>query len=301
MFYFVGLDKIYATLISINLFYIPLFFSLLLISFLISALNIRIVLRSLGYDIKYTQILKYFSLAWSLGNFTPSKLGDFSLGYFLKKENVPAGCTTAILVMDRLINLIILAALSIIAINIFFKNFNIFILIISLTITFLFFIFFIFSDKGRYLIKRFILRKYSREFEGFSKCISHYLKEYKLIILGFFVVTSRIIVVNLLVYLVFAGYGVHVSFFLAVVVSALTTIISLMPVTINGLGTSEALTLFFYGSLGISNFVIASVSITFLIVSYSTALFFVVFYFYEVIEIKNYIKIYKSKSSLKTQ
>ncbi len=289
------------TLISINLFYVPLFFSLLLTSFFISAFNIKIVLKSLGYDTRYHKVLKYFSLAWSLGNFTPSKLGDFSLGYFLKKENIPTGYTTAILVMDRLINLFVLSILSVITVNIFFKTFNIFILILSLTLVFSVFIFFIFSNKGRYLIKFLILRKYSREFEGFSKCLFHYLKEYTLIILGFFVVILRLVVVNLLVYLVFIGYGAHVPFFLIMMVSALTIILSLVPVTINGLGTSEALYLFFYGSLGISNPVIVSVAIIFLIVSYSTALFFIVLYFQDIIEIKNYLKVYKSKGSLKDQ
>ena len=173
----IGLQNISSNIILIH----PLFFILtvflIVIGLIIGALNLDILLIPIK-KISFRKVFYYNTLSWSLGLFVPGKIGELSLIPFLKQEGVPTGHGTVISVLDKLISLVVLSLSSIMGFFIFFDIGTTLKLIAILFLLIAVILFFIVSNAGRSFIKKYILRKFSMKFQGFSKLLFYYFAEF---------------------------------------------------------------------------------------------------------------------------
>ena len=58
-------------------------------------------------DFKFWLLLKYYLYMWGISLFLPSRIGEFSMIYFLKSKNIDYGEATAMFVLEKLIVLIV--------------------------------------------------------------------------------------------------------------------------------------------------------------------------------------------------
>ena len=140
-------------------------------------------------------------------------------------------------------------------------------------------LFFIMSNFGRGFVKRFILRKYSDVFAGFSKTFFYYLKEKtNVVILNFFLSIIRWTFGAMSVYIMFLSLNYEPKFFYVWIIKPLTIIVSLIPITIAGLGVREGSAIFLFGIINIPPNITASVYFTFTAINYLLAGILIVYF-----------------------
>src|SRR3989344_3145401 len=114
LFYKIGPKDIIQTFVKVNLLYTPLIILAIIFTVLLGALNLKILIDCIN-KIKFLKILRYYLLSWAIGLFVPGKMGEFSIVYFLKKEDISIGQSLAISIMDKLITVVTLSFLTIAA------------------------------------------------------------------------------------------------------------------------------------------------------------------------------------------
>ena len=270
--YKIGFKNIFSKIISIHPLFILLVLFIFLLSLIIGALNLYVLLFPLKKKIPFTKIIHYSILSWSFGLFIPGKIGEFSLIPLLKKEGIPIGQGTAISIIDKLITLITLSIFSVIGFFIFFDiktALTLFLILASLT---LILVFLLTSHKIRNLIKKHILRKISLKFKGFSNLFSYYLKKQKAILcLNFILTFLKWFVTSFTLYILFLTYNQNISWMIIFLVNSMLTIISLIPISISGLGVRESAAVVIYSFLNIDSTIVMSTHLIPVIISYSIA------------------------------
>jgi len=138
------------------------------------------------------------------------------------------------------------------------------------------------SNLGREIIKRYILRKYALHFTGFSKTLFYLIKEKPyILLLNFFLALSRWCVGALSVYIIFLAFNHNPGFFYVWLILPLTIIISLVPITIAGLGIKEGTAVLLFNTINVPPSVSASVYFTFTAINYIIAGFVCIYYLYK--------------------
>ncbi|MDD5446423.1 MAG: lysylphosphatidylglycerol synthase domain-containing protein, partial [Methanocellales archaeon] len=117
-----GVAEVLGVISNMNLYIVLLvLFSSLFIYFLAS-INIKILINGLGEKISAFDSFKYYLPSYTLGLLTPGKVGNLSLLYFFKKNEISYGKTLAVLVLDKLITYVVLSVIAIYGFFIFFER-----------------------------------------------------------------------------------------------------------------------------------------------------------------------------------
>ncbi len=236
-----GAAEVLGVISNMNIYIVFLvLFSSLFIYFL-AAIKIKLLIGGLGEKISAVDSFKYYLPSYALGLLTPGKVGNLSLLYFFKKNEISYGKTLAVLVLDKLITYVILSMIAIYGFFVFFE------LDTALKVTFyllLFLIilgFFIKSKKARGLVQEFILGKYADRFKGFYRNLEFLIKNGKArVALNFSITFVQWSLGAFVKYLMFLYFHVQVSFFAVLVINSLGAILTMLPVSISGLGITES-------------------------------------------------------------
>jgi len=271
-----GLKTILRNLIEINFYYIPLFILISILILYVSCINIKILALPYNKKLGVFETFKYYTLSWALSLITPGRIGEFSLIYFLKKKDISIGQSSAIVVLDKIISLTIISTLAIIGFFKFFTTAQGIGIIIIMFILFCIFSFFIISDFGRSIIKRFILRSLSKKFEGFSKSLFEYFKNYKKeLVMNLLLTLIKFFLSGLLIYSFFLAFDQFSANIIdMVLIYCILTIISLIPLSLNGLGIKEGAAIYLFGTLGFDKIIVGSIFIDLLIFNYIFAIIY---------------------------
>lgn len=264
--YYVGVHNLFKSISSIKLFYLPLILSLYIIFLLISALCIKVLIK--GKNIPFSKLFKYYSLSWVVGLLLPGKLGEFSLVYFLKKEGIKTIHAVVISLLDKFLTLLFLLCITFYGFFLFFTIRQSVIFISVLCIIFLFsYIFEKYIDSFLFIIPT-----------RFRKHIKNFFYQYHLFIkngkkgiyINFLLTIVRWLVNSLVVFFIFLSLGLHVNIFYILIVNTMAALVSLIPITINGLGIRQSVGVFLFSKINVSpvitvNMYIINLSLTYLI------------------------------------
>ncbi len=242
----------------------------------INTANIKILLGSTGEKISFLRLLKYFLVSYSIGLFSLGRIGDLSLIPLLKRENIDYGKSTPVLFLDKLITLISLAIFSGYGFFLFLpKNSALEISALLLSIIIIL-ILLLFLKRIRKFIKRYLLGRYYKNFRGFSKNLYLLLREKKKVLLVDFMLTvTSIIGSAMILNFILIHAGIKVNPFIIAAISSAGKIISIIPISLSGLGIRESVIVYFYSLLGISPVIIGSIYIVNVFVYYILAGLFV--------------------------
>jgi len=273
LFLIIGPKEIYYNLIKINPFYIPILILISYVILVLGSINMGILIKPLNKNIKFTKLLKYYILTWSIALVVPGRLGEFSLAYFLKKEQIEMGESFAILILDKLMTIGLYFIISLFGLMIFFNWEETFKIIIPFILLIACISFFIFHYKGRYFITKYILRKYSSKFKGFSKTLYWYFKNHKKeLFINFIITFLKLIITTYMIYLIFLSFNQHVQFVSLLVILAILTILSLIPITFSGIGLKEVTGVALLYILGVNPALAVSVFTVNLIITFFVVL-----------------------------
>lgn len=249
----IGASEVLVSISNMSLYIFLLVLFSSLFAYFLASIKIKILIGGLGEEISAVNSFKYYLPAYALGLLTPGKVGNLSLLYFFKKNKISYGKTLAVLVLDKLITYVVLSIIAIYGFFVFFE------LDIALKVTFyilLFLIilgFFIKSKKARGLIQDFILGKYAEKFEGFYRNLEFLIRNRKArVALNFSLTFGQWALGAFVKYLMFLYFDIHVSFFVVLVINSVGAILTMLPISISGLGITESSAVYLFYKIGIA-------------------------------------------------
>ncbi|GEM_PF-2025350 len=237
--YWIGLSNIWNSLWSFNWKYLPAVLFWMLLMLFASAVNIFVTVYPIRF-ISLGSVCKDYLLAWSAGFFGLGKVGELSIVYWLSKEGISLGESTAVAVLDKAITFVTLLLLSGIGLVYFFGWSQGLELLALGVIGLLGFAIIFFTSFGRRIIRS-MIQSYASRFEGFGATIDRFFSNYK----KFLVVNLMLTLVRWLAQAMFTlvlleSFGVSLPLVPILLANSVATLVSLLPVSINGLGVKEA-------------------------------------------------------------
>lgn len=275
---FVGIGKLYATILATKLAYIPLIAAVFIFSVAMRGLIFKVLLQpyeSKEKEFKLARLSWISIVSWAAGMFTPGKLGEFSSIYLLKKEGLDTGKSAAASLLNKIITSLTILAFAIIGLIKFLgvKD-SLQLIAVFAVLTVLPYIA-VTNKQARELMKRIFgrfLKKYEEHFAGFVTELDSYLsKRKKLLLYSILINIAWIAVSSWLFVLAFSAVGQKVGFLDVMLINSIGTTTSFIPVTIGGTGLREASALVFFGKLGISSAAILGSHIIIAAISYTLA------------------------------
>ncbi len=255
LYYKIGLRELYETILQINLFFLGMSLILFLISYLLSALTLKILASFFDGKISFWKIFEFNMRSYSIGLFSPGRIGEFSFLYFLKKNGLDYGKGGVIFFIDKMITFTTISAISIFGILILVKEINpTFMLLTALAIPIglIVFVYAVVSNKGRDLIKKYFLKKHAQYLMGFSSNLAEIVKKrFHFLVLNLVITIGRWTLGALIVYLLFIAFGNHVDFMKVWLINPLIILVSIVPISIAGLGIREGSAVVLYGFVGV--------------------------------------------------
>jgi len=271
--YMVGLADIVKNILSLSIYQVFLFLITFPISWFFAALNLKILLLPLNKDIPFIRQFYYRSITTSLGLISPGKVGEYSIVKFLKNYNVSIAESTAIFVIDNLITVLVLLIFSLMGFFLFFEVKESVILTLIFLGGFLLVLGLLFFPKPRQLLVSLIPFRFAKRLKGCSNTLNLYIKENLwLISINLLVTLVKFSVTAFIFYLIVLSFGETPTVLNVFIIIALVTLVSLIPVSLSGLGVREYSSIYLFGLIGIASSVIATIHIVYSFIGYGLAL-----------------------------
>lgn len=230
---------------------------------LLKALKWNILARSCGINQRFSSSVSGWLVGFSIGIITPGRIGDLSRACYLR-EGAGLGTGLTTVVVDRLVDVIVLFVLTIVGLSFLITSYTIGSILFPISILFvtLVVIALAFTRKGlvarmlRPLFRRLVPVKYkprlSSLFEEFYKGIGLMGRRKALLL------TSTMICILAWTFSIFQYYvislsmGLGISYSFLFMVSPLTILLDALPISFSGLGTRDAVFIYFLSLVGIA-------------------------------------------------
>lgn len=215
------------------------------------ALRWWIICRRIGMDIHFKKLFEVYYISWFLSIIPMAAISPIAKLIYLRNEGERTDITTVSITLDKLFDVIGLMVFSLFGIIyfpqnlfielhlwIYFAGMAIFVLIIL-----------IFGSRIWKIIKKLLKRYSSKRIKKFGQGFEQYLVQFwsefdfKLfsLLLGISIVIG--LLRSMILYLLAIALNIHVSFGLIVACRALFGIVNVIPITVSGLGTRDAILL----------------------------------------------------------
>lgn len=270
--YKVGFKSVITTIGNIPLIIILLFILNPLISIFIGAINIKLLSDTIK-KISLINMIRYTLLSWTIGLMSPGKLGEFSILLFLKKkQGITYGQGLAISIIDKIITIISLIGISSLIFITFIPERTIIgVALILLFGTILLFLGLL-SDKGRNIIKKYILRGHSEKFLKFNFTFKKLIIKHPLrITLNLILTIVKWFITSSITFIGIIYLGGQISLLSTFSIVCVSLLVSLVPISLSGLGIRELTFVGLMSSFGVSTQISLSLSLLSLIIVYLVA------------------------------
>jgi uncharacterized membrane protein YbhN (UPF0104 family) len=129
-----------------------------------------------------------------------------------------------------------------------------------------------FAYHFRRFISKYILRKYAAKFKGFFACMLYILKKKKkYLALNIFLTLLKWALLISFFNILFLSRGLTVNYFLTGGIIAVMNILSLVPISVDGLGIKEAVGVLLLSRTGIEYAALAGIILVHVAIKYATA------------------------------
>ena len=215
--------------------------------------------QGIGYSLLESSVM--YSAAMYIGVITPGRLGDFVKVFYLVKDEHPFGRSFATVLLDRLFDLVSLILIAYISMLVFITIFESTVIIISAVIAVTLVLVAFFLVKRELSIKilkkvafGFIPLKYKERaglvFSDFGNAVTksgsrQFVQNALITLLGW-------VIYYLTVYFLASAIDIDIPFFYLVTCVSITAVITLIPISISGIGTRDTVMILLFSQLGLS-------------------------------------------------
>lgn len=261
-----NLFQIISIISSANIFFIALSFIPMLIVYFLKAFRWKTIINTLKIQISFTDTLIMSLIGYFYGSITPGNVGDFIRAKYLSNiDSISMGKSFSTVFVERLFDLIVIFYIGFIGILYLMFSYKIILLPVYLLVLILIisvsFFYMVLNEKIlSIIIFSFFLKAVPKKY---SQYIEQHLNDF---VTNLNLLTKNkhlLIKINLLSIIIWllaclGGYclvlslGATVSYPFIVCVMIISTLISLIPVSINGLGTRELTIIFLFSIIHLS-------------------------------------------------
>ena len=215
--------------------------------------------QNINYSLKDSTIM--YAAALYIGALTPGRIGDFIKVFYLKGDGHPFGKSFATVLLDRLFDLISLFLLGYAGMLLFIAFFEKAIIILSCIFvgTILLIIFFIYKRDYsigilEYISSNFIPERYKENAKtGFSDlCNGIKTLNTNQLTLATFMTFFAWVIYFITMYLFALSIDINIPFLYLATCVSISAVITLIPISISGIGTRDATLVILFSYLGLS-------------------------------------------------
>jgi len=255
-----NLAKIIALLLNINPFYLAAALLLIIPMLVIKAMRWQLLMKAQNIDYSLKDSALMYAAATYIGAITPGRIGDFIKVLYLKGDGYPFGKSFATVLLDRLFDLISLFLLGYAGMFLFITLFERTIIILSCIFigTVLLIIFFLYKKDFsigilEYISSHFIPEKYRENAKiGFSDlCNGIKTLNANQLTLAAFLTFFAWIIYFVMMYLFALPLSINIPFLYLATCVSISAVITLIPISISGIGTRDATLIILFSYLGL--------------------------------------------------
>ena len=257
----IDLPQLAELLSKINPLYIILAVILFVPLIIVKAWRWQLLMNAqgIGYSLLDSSVM--YAAAMYIGVITPGRLGDFVKVFYLVKDDHPFGRSFATVLLDRLfdlVSLLLIAYASMLAFITIFES-TVIIMSVIIAVTFVLVVFFLIKKElSTRVLKRiafgFIPLKHREKagqvFSDFGNAVNksgsrQLFQTISITILAW-------IIYYLTVYFLASAIGIDIPFLYLVTCVSITAVITLIPISISGIGTRDTVMILLFSQLGLS-------------------------------------------------
>lgn len=254
-----------------KLIFLILALGLVLISFVFQTIKWYVLARKQKINVPFGKAFKINLVAHFYGFITPSKLGTILRAEYLKKYTDNIGKGVSNFVLDKMLDISSLFFLAIVFSFLFREKFsglvsNYLLIIIALFLGFVFFcLIFMKKERTKYLLG-FVYRKFvpERMKEKVRLAFDSFYEDFpkkRFLIYVFGINLINWVIIYLTTYAVGLSLGIDINFIYFLAILPISTLIAQLPITVNGLGTREAVMISLFGLFGVAGVKVFSMSL----------------------------------------
>ena len=252
----VGVDNFIATIQTTPWYIIPIFLAFTYVAIYMSGINSYLISKAASLPISRREMVHIYYKVWALSLLAPSKLGELSLAYFLKKKKVDVGTSLAIIFIDKAITFIAIFGIGIAGIFFFSLQQEVSSVLIIIVLLIGAGCFLLFTRRGTTIMKKiatfFLPKRIVTRIQEYSRAVEMIVENKSLIVANSIVTITRIIFTAFILFLAFLSINSPVPYGHIFLTQALISLIGAIPITLSGLGLREGSAVFFYSLLGVA-------------------------------------------------
>ena len=217
----------------------------------ILALRWWVICQRLGMGVAFKELFQVYYISWFLSIIPLAAISPISKLIYLKDEGKPTDITAVSITLDKLFDIIGLMFFSLFGIvyfpQSFFKDLHLWVyfggmaFLVLVTLVFGSRIWKIFKD----LLRRYSSQRLQKLGSGLELYLTKFWSEFDMklfsLLLGISITIG--LLRSLILYLLAISLNIHVSFGLIIACRALFGIVNIIPITVSGLGTRDAILL----------------------------------------------------------
>ncbi|MBI4438621.1 flippase-like domain-containing protein [Candidatus Woesearchaeota archaeon] len=267
LLYKAGISQTTNTIAKTNLLLMLPITALFTLGLYIGAYNIKILTDAIGTNIGMKDMWNYYITSWAFGLIIPGKVGEFTFVY-LSRKHLTTGQAMAVAIIDKITTVITLCALAFTGFFIFMETKQAIMLTLLTTAATAIAVAAVLTTPGKNIIRR-ILGKYQKIFSGFTETTNHLLyRKTGAVAANLAITLLKWGLTAIVTYLIFLSLGQNTNPLTVLSISAATMLISLIPITMSGLGIKEGAAVILYGQTGIPAATTISAHIIMLLLNY---------------------------------
>jgi len=271
--YKIGLGEIANNFRDIHYGY---FFVAVLLSFVtlfFQTFRWRLILKEQKIYIPFGKAFKFYLISVFYGLVTPAKIGSLMRVPYMKEEvdNSWAECASSV-ILERIFDLVILFSLAIIGTVVLSEYVGAFLPVFIIAISVFIIGCFILLNKKltRILLKRFVSiiipARFKRRTQEVFDAFYSSLPRFRRLVLPFLFTLLLWTLLYTQTYFVARSFGVEVPWVIFLVVVPIVTLVTLLPISLSGIGTREITFVYLFGFFGVAQSTVLTFSVvTFLL------------------------------------
>ena len=271
----IGLDKILGSILSANIYLLILALLFSFIALIPPIIKWMVVLRSQNIMLNFWTLFRIDFMGIFYGSITPGRVGTFIRAYYLRdKIKKPLGACISSVVVDKMLDLLAMGVFAVIGSILLLNKISGLFTAVFIAFILLFgtFIFFLNKKRSTFILKRvwkiFIPQKFKKiALETFNSFYGN-LPKIKTIFVPFLIALISLVFAFTTVYIVAKAFSINIPYIYIITIWSLATIVSLIPITIAGLGTREAVLITLFSVFNVAATDIVAMSIVAYIISH---------------------------------
>ena len=276
----IDLAAVAQNFLNIDLRFLALAFVLTIPSLLIKTLKWKQLVNPFNVELSMKEGISAWLAGFFIGLITPGRVGDLARAFYLK-EKMKIGSALTTVVIDRVLDIFVLMALSVLGVFFIITNFHIdgkiiqiifgtFVLVIIAAIVF-------FQKKYasallKPLFNIFVPEKYKERlkssyqdfYDGITTLKANkgaIAKAAMLSVIAWIITFTNYFVLSLAI-------GLNVEYFFILMIMPIVLLVEILPISFSGIGTRDATLILFFAIIGLSANSAVALSLTILIFNY---------------------------------